>query len=736
MSFIISPFRLMCRPDNNEISATNRFFDRGTHWLRIAFARALTVAAVFSCCLSPEGLAAVDGARSNLVRNGSFEGGADFHFSMGRWYINGLPSASLDDTTQVHGRHSLRIPFSRTALLKKPARIQGIQFRSAVPVMLDRDQEYYFSVYLKSDETREGRILITPNSPSEYRGKPIAIHRIEVGKSWKRVGLKFRPPEHGPVYWEIDVRSQNAGFLWIDAVQLERDAFTAFSPRTAVETGLVSDRLGMIYAPDEPVTLTLMAYNDSNAEIDDFPFKVAVYDLNGRNVYSTAIPQTLPPKTHFRKDITLPIRKMGIYRSVLSAASSPETLSEIHFSVLPRPRAVDPRQSAFGAYLTIAPEPLSIARRLGFRWIAHLTSNGQLYAWDFVEPKENEFLWYDEDIALARSEGYQMMFNLEPYKAPSWALGLDEREKLEKWTNYVTAMVRHYRDDAVRYWTISDEAQAHKLWVSPQDYARWHRAGYEAIKRADPGAKVVFNTSAEHAAQVLQAMPPRYVDIIAGNFYHVPLGMERLQKIAVQHDIRDIWAPGVGRWTLPFYRQHISREQLKHLTSDDYWVRNVTDLVKSVIQSFAHGTKRLFHYTATYVGNTNNFSIFESDSGLKPNGAQFAALIWLVDGFSRAEAVRGAASLKNQSVAVFRIDRLDGNTVFAFWSERSPAGKLNLRHIGNTGGVRLYDQFANLLPLEMTARTVILEPGYSPLFLMVPRTLADAVEKSFVSVLS
>lgn len=720
-----------------DAAARDRVSSRALRRRRIACVRLVAVSAPFLCGLIAPGLAVAEPgeARLNLVRNGSFEGGVDSSFSMERWFINGLPSAVLDDTTKVHGRYSLKIPFSRMALLTKPAQYQGVQFRSAVPVLLEQGREYHFSAYLKADTSKQGEIVITPNSPSEHRGQPLARYPIYIGKNWKRIGMKFKPSVDGYAYWQINVNSKSAGHLWIDAVQLEKDSFAEFRPYSTVEAGLTSDRLGMIFAPDETPMLTLLARNDSAEDIAGFPFKMEVYDLDGRSVYSSVVTSALRAGENLRKGIALPVKKRGIYRCVLSSPASPDVLSELHFSVLPQPRPVSARQSAFGAYLTIAPEPLSIAKRLGFQWIGHLTSNGRIYSWNTIEPVPKDFLWYDEDIALAKHAGFMMMFSLEPCNAPKWAARLTDGEKLAKWTNYVAAMVSHYRDDAVRHWTISDEAQSKKCWSNPQEYAKWHQAGYEAIKKADPEAKVIFNTSAEHAEKVLQVMPPRYVDIIAGNFYHAPPYIERLQKVAERHGIGELWAPGVGRWTLPYYRRHASQEQLKHWIGKNYWAGKVTELAKNAIESFAHGNKRLFHYTATYVGNTNNFSFFEADSGLKPNGVQFGALIWLIDGFTEIRTIADSKPSKGRSIAVFRFDRLDGNSVFAFWSNQASTERLRL--LGSaTAGVQLYDQFTNPVPVTPTGGGIYLEAGPEPMFLMVSRQMADKIESAYKKALT
>lgn len=690
---------------------------------------------IILCSLVLSAVAPAEERSVNLVRNGSFEAGIDSGFSVGRWYVNGLPSALLDGTTKVHGRYSIKIPFSRTAFLSKPAQYEGMQFRSAVPITVERGRSYNFSVYLKADTPRHGELSITPNSPSEHRGDAIAIKPVEVGTMWRRVGLRFTARNRDLVYWQINVASESPGYLWIDAVQLESGNFSEYRPHAAVEAGITSPAPGMIYDAGKPVVLTLMAYNSSPSRLENYPFEVGVYDLYERKIDSITISETLEPDSGITRSVELRVSKNGIYRATLSSPSSSGVAGEIHFSVLPKSRPVPSGRSAFGVYLTISPESLVIAKRLGFHWIAHLTSNGRLYSWGNVEPKEGEFLWYDEDIALARNEDFHFMFNLEPCNAPQWAAALDAGERLMKWKNYVSAMVRHYREDAVRYWTISDEAQSKNCWASPREYALWHRAGYEAIKETDPKAKVVFNTSAEYAEQVFKVLSPQYVDILAGNFYHMPTGIERLQELAARYGGKEIWAPGVGEWMLPYYEQHLSREQRKSLTGD-YWTAIVTRLVKNVVETFAFGSNRLFHYTATYVGNTNNFSLFEADSSLKPNGAQFAALIWLIDGFSEARPLAVPGFPQNPTIAAYRIDRLDGISVFAFWSLQPSVNKIELLNITSTTGLQLYDQFANSIPITKTSTSLKLEANAAPLFLVVPQRLANTTEGSLGRALS
>lgn len=116
--------------------------------------------ALFAVVLSA-GLSGPAGAE-NLIANSSFEAGIDYRITVGRWYVDGIPSAKLDSTSRVHGAHSLRIPFSRRAYATAP--VTGIEVRSAVPVTVVPGRRQTFSVYLRSDPPSRGRLVLTRNS--------------------------------------------------------------------------------------------------------------------------------------------------------------------------------------------------------------------------------------------------------------------------------------------------------------------------------------------------------------------------------------------------------------------------------------------------------------------------------------------------------------------------------------------------------------------------------------------
>lgn len=678
-------------------------------------------------------LAAHPAATRNLVTNSSFEAGIDYRLAVGRWYIDGVPAFKLDATTKVHGGVSLKVPFSRVARSTGDRAITGITVRSTLGAQLKAGQRYTFSAFVKSDHATKGHLTLTRNAVGVHRNKPSVSRDILLTMQWRRVTVSYTPKVEELIYWEIGADADRPGHLWIDAVQLSPGWLRDYVPATPIEAALTSDRLGHIFDSTETPTVQLRVYNAARAPRYE-RFVVNVFDIEDRKVLTKTFERLIPGRSRLNEALSLAVKRRGIFRALLSLNGSADAESEIHFSVLPRPRPVPKEHGAFGAYLTIAPEPLRLARRMGFTWIGNLTSNGWLNYWNLVEPKQGQFQWYDYDVRRAAEAGFGLMFNLEPCRTPRWAHKLPRRERQALWKIYVVAMVRHY-GSIVKHWTIGDEVHdlrkkslKRNCWTSAKEYALWHRIGYDAVKSADPDAKVILNAWPDFAAKLFKSLDPSTVDILAANGYHVPEPfLVRMKKVAEDHRIRQLWAPGIGYFVEPYYRSHIARRRLDGL-HDSKWRDTNNMLVRAVVTTFALGYTRLFHYTATYVGNTNAYSLFEADSSLKPLGAQFAALAWLVDGFANVRTLR----LRGQynRLHLYRFNRRDGRTVFAFWGQPSRGQSIRLSRVP-PDGLQLYDQFTNALPVVGSAGDVLLPFGQEAAFLTTPDTHADAVEQAF-----
>ena len=125
-----------------------------------------------------------------------------------------------------------------------------------------------------------------------------------------------------------------------------------------------------------------------------------------------------------------------------------------------------------------------------------------------------DFTAYDQIVNAARARGMHVQMALTG-PAPRWATGNKKRgvykPKYRYFEDFVEATVNHYKGLVGRY-SIWNEPN-HVGWLAPLKsapglYSQLYRAGYNAIKRIDPGAQVLFGETAPYASRRGSAMPP------------------------------------------------------------------------------------------------------------------------------------------------------------------------------------------------------------------------------------
>ncbi len=609
----------------------------------------------------------------NLFYNGGFEGGVDHRFAVERWYISGPAAVTLDMTTKTEGLVSAKIPFSRLANSTAPVTIDGIGFRSAVPVAAAKRKQYELSVWVRSEDRRDGRLYITTAGIGDDTAKVLAERHFSVGREWSRLRLPFQAAASTGVYWGINVRSSSPGHLWLDDVVI---AAAGARDEAAAVAGIAVDRPGHLFFSGATPYVNLRAYNGGNA-MAALSYTVRVFAVDGAEVASVPVVLNIQPQSGLVEKVELPVSDFGLYRVTLEQGAGGDALSEVHLAYLRPARSVPPQFARFGAYATIAPESLTVLSGLGFRWIATLTSNARLNYWSLVEKEQGKFLWYDADVELAKAHGFEMMFTLEPCQTPTWARQYSREKRRELWGRYVGRMVEHYRG-SVKHWTIGDEiwdvrekSYKRDCWTDMKEYAQWHKVGYEAVKRADPSAQVILNSLDQSFREVFDHMPASYADILGVNAYHLPRLLAPVRDFAARKGIDELWAPGIAVHNFPFYANAVPAWQKEPLATD-YWYDKNTELVRAVAETLGMGVSKIFHYTASYVGNTNIYSLFEHDGSPKPLAVQFAALAWLLDGTRTASNL---PSIGADVATAWRFDRADDRSIVVLlFKDAEPRG--------------------------------------------------------------
>jgi len=131
-----------------------------------------------------------------------------------------------------------------------------------------------------------------------------------------------------------------------------------------------------------------------------------------------------------------------------------------------------------------------------------LLSPGLWFRWSYVEKAEGVFTWYDAQIAYAIAADLTILANINTAGHPAWADDGTGLPKLDKLTNYVTALVDHYEAD-VHYWEICNEPQS-QLYGG--FLCRSYRDDQRRIKAADPTAKIVGSAGATTTAWVTSVL--------------------------------------------------------------------------------------------------------------------------------------------------------------------------------------------------------------------------------------
>ena len=125
-----------------------------------------------------------------------------------------------------------------------------------------------------------------------------------------------------------------------------------------------------------------------------------------------------------------------------------------------------------------------------------------------------DYTAYDQIVTAARARGLQVQMALTG-PAPAWATGNKKRgpykPKYRYFEDFVEETVRHFHSLVNRY-SIWNEPN-HVGWLAPLRsgpglYSQLYKVGYDAIKRNNPNAQVLFGETAPYASRRGSAMPP------------------------------------------------------------------------------------------------------------------------------------------------------------------------------------------------------------------------------------
>lgn len=481
----------------------------------------------------------------NLLPNSSFECGASGWGSIADlpgWGGNlNLPVGAVDNTTGMFHESSFKtaltpktIPvfyFDYFPLYRVPVKAPLLANRGWITV--EPSVHYTLSAYMKADS--DGLLGVLSINQAFRRS---LRREVQLKTNWERYTFTFQPQtEQVFVALGLDLQAsrQEAGTVWIDAVQLERGSkATPYHPRMAVEVGLETERLGNLFPYGEEPKITAAVFN-AGQSAQTVTLHVHTTNFDDVVVHEATVPVGIPPGRKVTVPIRPGVRRKGFYRLHLRAEGAEEVLTRpMRFAII---EAYTRSDSLFGMNHAYPwPHLLDLSKQIGLRWFRDWSLK-----WHDVEKEKGKFDFTQSDFQINRvlEQGLNVL-PLLPFPSGNWSSsagpevkttehypGSRERiaympRNLEEFATYVRKTVQHYRK-RLGVWEILNEpiytsyALPRRNGYQVKDYVQLLRAAYKAVKQVDPDALVVGGIAGgatTYTKEFIEANGLRWVDAL------------------------------------------------------------------------------------------------------------------------------------------------------------------------------------------------------------------------------
>ncbi len=686
--------------------------------------------------------AAAKGWNGNNVFNSSFEMGIVGHGVMSYMdYAYGAKPAawSIDETSAVHGRRSLKIDNTQADtfieyMTKENAIVPG--------------EPFTYSIWMKADRPTTVRLwMLDHKSPGDkWRGSGEAV---DVTTEWKRYAVTGRfdaPNEH--VTLQVELR--DPGVLWIDAVQLEMGERPGdYKVSAPVEAGFEIDA-NHVSLKDAPLDakLTVAKYTPGReavkvkGSLDEYDFdlgegesasktvklptgRYGVFTIGGRVACGGYTGEALAVDYGVVADLGKP-KKEGFYLGLNSCERA------FH---LRHGRA---GYKGFDTYRFKTDGRFTIDehfRNMRLHGCAVMRLHDGSARWNVIEPVKGEYHWegLDTIVAACEKQNLKPMFILGngacsgPVDSPlkDWYVRRNSKKWSDRflwgksvswlpdkgdWETFLTALVKRYGDRLI-YEVINEP---NLVMPSAQEYFKYLKLSYETIKRHAPNAKVVGICATgdfggkvgEYIDEVGRLGGFQYMDVMS--FHPYDSTMDTSPKPAEDgvKTVMDIVAK---------YRKGIPVEQNEayYLTPDPYALEDAT--MRGVFPATYLTRRALIDLNGGLAGSLSltGSHIERADAGHRgvernpvrfglyynPNGHFIAgnALARFAEGATAMGKVRLPGNLNGFA---FRAE--DGRECAAIWVKENGVEKFMLT---KPQGVRAFDLFGN----EIAANEITLD---------------------------
>lgn len=579
-------------------------------------------------------------ASKNLVRNASFECGAESWSSLGKqtgW--GGDLSGLYGDVVSGEawdGTHCLKISMGPGATPVTYFDVwPPIHERQHAPLAANvgwmsvtPGEPLTLSAYLKSNVAGAKARFLFRFAKNALEPVQQAVHEVTLSPEWTRYSVTQAALNEdvciavGP---DMSGMPDTAASFWLDAVQLEAGSqATAFETREPVELGVTTGHYGNVFFRPESVTFNICGDNRSGVDVSVL-LRLEIQDYFGRALFPTVCRVELPEGRQVAVPWVAPVTGKGHYRAnVTWTANGRDHARTFAFTVVePYPHDDSP----FGLnHPATTDAQLKLLSKAGIRWVRNWAVN-----WEWVEPVSGQLSWdeQDEQMRYLSAAGMKTL-SVFPNPSTNWASTAPPSVEQTLWHrmaympaeprllfDFIGKAVGRYQGSCV-YWEFLNEP----LWVPDfclpksqgykvADYMNLLKGAHAAIKAANPNARVIAGLATEPedllGDEFIAEGGLRYCDI----FNLHPYGrltvpeifierMERTQKaMDASGERRPIWATETSYyavdekpwmpWVAP--PDHFSAGLLwpSERIAADYVVRHAIILL-------AHGVEKIFYH--------------------------------------------------------------------------------------------------------------------------------------------